>query len=269
MKKSILIFILALAGLCVVVEAQAGRGLQELEQALLAETDAAGLSLINKEIGDYYVSKRDFKQASGYYIKALSSRKEFSTDERVQIAIYLSWAQRFRQAIKELKLVLKEDGDNVKARTHLARTLAWDGKHGKAIKQADRVLKQYPYEKDAMLIKANAMRWSGRSERAIRVYEEILERGEDFDARLGLSYALLAAEGVETARDNAGRLSPSNSDQQNEMDEVNGVIENAASRAETGTTTKTTERTAKSRLDSRFSDYRDTDDNRYNGICQV
>jgi hypothetical protein len=48
----------------------------------------------------------------------------FSPRERLQMAIYLSWADRLNESKDELTKLLAEDPKNIAARTHLARVLS-------------------------------------------------------------------------------------------------------------------------------------------------
>ena len=132
-------------------------------------------------------------QAADAFSKALAAAREsFSSAERVQMAIYLSWADRLAESKEELTRVLAREPKNIAARTHLARVLSWSGELREAIVQADMVLKESPDHKEALVVKADSLQWQGRYVDAIPIYRRIIVRDGDFDARAGLSRSLLA-----------------------------------------------------------------------------
>src|SRR5262245_2323945 len=151
-------------------------------------TAARTLAQQYKELGDRHVSEDLLGEAAGAYARALSlARDPFSLDERVRMAIYLSWDNRLDTAIDELRSVLEQDPQRTAARIHLARIYSWSGALGEAIGEADEVLRMDPGNPEALLIKADALEWGGYSRRAIPIYREILDRENRFNARLGLS----------------------------------------------------------------------------------
>jgi tetratricopeptide (TPR) repeat protein len=168
------------------------KGTQGIEEIKKISQRPEEQAYIYKEIGDYFVSQGDYKSAVYYYIPALQmGRKQLSTEERIQIAKYLSWGGNHREAANELRVILEEDSANQKARLQLARILSWDGKFSEAMKEADSVLKESPGNEEALVIKANALRWWGDTRRAIPIYKSVLNKSEDFDSRLGLAYSYL------------------------------------------------------------------------------
>jgi tetratricopeptide (TPR) repeat protein len=145
-----------------------------------------------KRQGDRYVSEDAIQLAANAYQRALLlSRNQFTWDERVQMAVYISWDNRLESAIRELQLVLAEDPGYLDARVNLARIYGWSGDMKRSIAEADVVLRDQPDYKDALLIKANALEWQGKYGEAISIYEKIIERDGDFDAQVGLSSSLL------------------------------------------------------------------------------
>ncbi len=147
------------------------------------------LARIYKERGDQFVSQANYSKAALAYIKALSlARNSFSLEERIQLATYISWGGKLKEASKELTLILAEDPANLKARLHLARVLSWLGQFKEALKEVNKLLKENPQNLEALLIKANLFRWQGDLEKARLIYEKILEKQENFEAYLGLIY---------------------------------------------------------------------------------
>lgn len=154
-----------------------------------------------KKTGDEYVLKDDYKNAADNFLKALSLSKDFSEDELIEMAVYVSWDDRLDEAIDILSSVVSKNPANVKARIHLARTLSWAGRLDKAIEEADRALLDSPGRRDALLVKANSLNWAGRQGAAIPIYKDLLKMGEGFDAGVGLANALLSNGDVEGAKE--------------------------------------------------------------------
>ena len=78
----------------------------------------------------------------------------------------------------------------------------------KSIDEANEVLRISPDNQEALLVKADALGWQGNFRRAIPVYRKILKRDGPFDARLGLSYALLSSGNQAAASRNAFKKAP-------------------------------------------------------------
>src|SRR5688572_942135 len=107
-----------------------------------------------KQAGDKLVAQDELERAAESFLKALASgRENFSPAERVQMAIYLSWADRLTESREELTRVLAQDPKNIAARSHLARVLSWSGNLTEAVIQADIVLTDRPDHKDALIVK--------------------------------------------------------------------------------------------------------------------
>ncbi|MEW6214483.1 MAG: tetratricopeptide repeat protein [Nitrospirota bacterium] len=243
----ILIFLFILLGNFYTVSA--ADDIEMLKKAIQTTTNKTELGLLHKKIGDYYVLQGDFKKAADPYINALSfSRGSFPAEERTKMAVYLSWAGRLKEAIEELKLITSEDPSNLKVRIHLARSLSWSGRLGKAIEEAEKVLKESPENKDALIIKANALNWGGDFKTAIPIYKKLLEQEEDFDARLGLTYALLSSGNKKGAQESSRFLHPKYAYQENELKRLIEAMGRAT----------------RPNLDIRYSYYKDSDDNQLN-----
>ncbi|MCX7974897.1 MAG: hypothetical protein N3B16_10430 [Candidatus Aminicenantes bacterium] len=145
-----------------------------------------------KQIGDRFSAKGYYSIAANYYLQALSlARDSFSQEERVRLAIYLSWGGKLKESLEELRLVLSENPASLTSRLHFARVLSWMGKFKLALEEVNLILKDYPQNLEALLIKADILRWSGDWTKAKPLYEKILEKQENFQARIGLSYISL------------------------------------------------------------------------------
>ncbi len=246
MRKLIIGIIILLFNVC---NAYSVEDIDTLKQDLQAIKDESQKAIIQKKIGDAYVTRDDYKSAADYYVLALDYlRKDLSLDERFQISQYLSWGGKRRESIKELRLILTEDPNNIKAKIHLARVLSWSGKLDEAIKVTDEVLKEYPENHEALLVKANALRWRNDYRNAIPVYKDIYKKGEDFDTCLGLSYAYLSAGDIKSAKETSKELKPEYLYQEKELEEFNYTLD----------------RTIGPVLDTKYTYYHDSDDNNVN-----
>src|SRR5262245_49743733 len=64
----------------------------------------------DKDLGDQYVSEERFSEAADAFQRALSEgREQFTLDERVRMAVYISWENRLETAIDELRRVLSQN----------------------------------------------------------------------------------------------------------------------------------------------------------------
>jgi thioredoxin-like negative regulator of GroEL len=226
----------------------AAQTIDELRQAVRSTTDRSAQAKLYKQLGDALIEHDNIEQAAAAFSEALAAgRENFSANERLQMAIYLSWADRLRDSTDELNRLLAEDPKNIHARTHLARVLSWSGELGAAIVEADKVLRDAPDHKEALLVKADALQWQGRYVDAIPIYQKILARDNDFDARVGLSRCLLAVRNRTGALENLNALKPGNARQTRELEKLTEAINQ-----ETGPT-----------IEARYNHYHDSDRNNY------
>lgn len=201
-----------------------------------------------KEMGDNYVAEDRLDAAADSYLQALAlGRDAFTADERVDMAVYISWEDKLDEASEELKSVLAEHPDHIGARSHLARVYSWSGRLSDSIVEADKVLEASPGNQDALLVKADALEWGGHFRQAIPVYREILQSGGSFEAGIGLSYALLSGGNRSAARESALALSPVGSRQIAQLEELTDTIRGFS----------------RPRIDLRHNYYQDSDDNQH------
>jgi tetratricopeptide (TPR) repeat protein len=201
-----------------------------------------------KELGDSYVSDDRLDAAADAYGEALSlDREAFTPDERVEMAIYISWEDRLDEAGNELRLVLSEDPAHIGARSHLAQVYSWSGRLKQSVVEAEKVLAASPGHQDALLVKANALEWQGYFRSAIPLYRELLDSDVRFDARIGLSRALLSGGNRQAALENARTLSPASPRQSNQLEEL----------------TRTIRGLSRPRVDLRHNYYQDSDENQH------
>lgn len=239
----IIVFVLLFGN---IYAASAADDIETLKKAIETAKDKKESAQLYKQKGDHYVSQDDYKKAADAYISALSlARNIFSLEERTQIAIYISWGGRLKESAEELRLVLSENPTNLKARIHFARVLSWSGELNEAINEADKVLKESPDNRDALLVKANALRWKGDLRKATPIYKKLLEREEDFDARIGLNYSYLSMGNIKAAKESKKLLKPAYPYQDKEIEELNEYMD----------------RITKPNFDLRYNYYNDSDDN--------
>ncbi len=186
-------------------------------------------ALENKKRGDEYAAQDENQRAADEYAKALSlDGAAFTIEERLHMAVVMSWAARFEDASRILRDILAVEPENNEARVHLAKVLSWSNKLDEAQTEADIVLAKNPDDQEAQLIKANVLRWRGDAVASIPLYERILAKGENFDARLGLAYAYLGAGKKDKAQEIAKTLLPSSLDQKKELVQFSDTISAAS-----------------------------------------
>ncbi len=220
------------------------------QKAIEAAADNREKGMLYKQLGDLYVTKDDYGKAADQFIPALAHYGGFSEKERLQMAIYIAWADRLKEAITAVRAILAINPDNTDARVNLARFLSWANELTPAIEEADRVLEASPDNRDVLLVKANALSWRGDYDLAIPIYRDLLNKGDNFDARLGLANALLASGQRAEAEQAAMPLQPAYSYQERELGKFRTAL---------GKTTLHD-------IDLRYSYYRDTDHNYYNRV---
>ena len=219
----------------------------QLRQTIQSTTDPRAQAKLYKQRGDELVRQDKIDDAAEFFSKALRlDAAGFSSTERVEMAIYLSWSDRLADARSELEKVVALEPQNIAARTHLARVLAWSGALAAAIVEADRVLAQAPQYKDALLVKADALQWQGRNAESIPIYQQLVARDGDFDARAGLARAQLAVRNRVAALESRDVLKAQTPKQQRELAKLNSAIDD-----ETRPT-----------VDGRYNYYYDSDQNR-------
>lgn len=227
------------------VEGRYDEALKAYRELLARAVDGRQKAEIHKKMGDIFVSRDELKNAASEFMQALSYRGVFTEKERLQMAVYISWADRLEEAIAELRLLLAENAENEGARIHLARCLSWSGKLDEAIHEAERVLEKSPENRDAQLVKANTLSWRGDVNAAVPLYEHLLEKEDNFDARLGLAYALLARGDERAARENSKRLKPTYPYQEKELKKLLEAVDASA----------------RPSVELRYSHFNDTDKN--------
>jgi tetratricopeptide (TPR) repeat protein len=228
--------------------AVAAESVDALQNKIQATTDKSTLARLYKELGDQYVAQDRLAEASKAFSEALRiDRDQFSDAERVQMAIYLSWADNLKESERELRAVLARQPKHLEARTHLARVLSWQSQLAEAIEEADIVLKEHPNNREALLVKADALQWRGDYTEAIPIYRRLSTDG-NFDAGVGLSRSLLATGDRTASVEIMNSLNPGNSRQEREFRRLR----------------ETVDQETRPSLDARYNYHSDSDDNRLN-----
>jgi tetratricopeptide (TPR) repeat protein len=187
------------------------------EQAIREAKTKKEEALLRKKLGDYYLSQDDYTKAADEFVKALSaSPSPFTRAERLQMAIALSLVDRLDDAARALRLILAENPSNRETRLQLAKVLLWSDKLDEAETEADVVLKEDPDNQEALVIKANALRWNGKTTASLPIYEQVLARGENFEARLGLASTYIDTGDKASAQKNGVLLKPLSVNQEQE-----------------------------------------------------
>ena len=224
------------------------------ESAITSAKDKKEEALLRKKLGDYYVSREDYHKAADEFVQAFTLGPSlFTPQERLQMAITISWADRPDDAIRVLNSILAENPEDKDARIHLAKVLSWSNKLHEAETEADIVLKEDPENQEALLVKANALRWRGEASASIPFYEKALAQGDTFDVRVGLAYAYLEAGQKELAQETGKTLKPLYPYQKKEFERFSNSL--CSVRARHG--------------DLQYSYYRDSDENTVNRYTLV
>lgn len=185
---------------------------------------------LHQRLGRVWAIREEFKKAAIEYLKALSlDRRGFSEDERFQMAIHLSWGSYLKEAIQMLSEIIQSHPEHLDARIHLARCFSWSGRYRDALREVDSILQKNPTHRDARFVQANVLRWKGELQKAISIYQELLKEKEDFDVRLGLTYALLARGDRKGAQESVSLLKPDYSYQQKELKKLQEEIQRRTS----------------------------------------
>jgi predicted Zn-dependent protease len=121
-----------------ILAAESAESVDALQSRIKATSDRSTLARLHKQLGDQYIAQDRITEAAEAYGHALETDPgQFSSAERVQMAIYLSWADKLKPSERELRAVLAREPKNREARTHLARVLSWQNELSEAIEEAE------------------------------------------------------------------------------------------------------------------------------------
>ena len=226
----------------------AAESVDALQSRIKATSDRSTLAGLYKQLGDRYIAQDRITEAAEAYGAALDTDSDqFSSAERVQMAIYLSWADNLKGSERELRAVLAREPKHREARTHLARVLSWQNELAEAIEEATKVLEEHPNDRVALLVKADALQWRGNYSEAIPLYRQ-LAADDNFDARVGLSRSLLATGNRTASVEVMNSLKAGNSRQDRELARLREAVDQET----------------RPSFDARYNYHSDSDDNRLN-----
>ena len=156
-----------------------------------------------------------------FYIHALKiAPQKFNYDEKIAIAkIFIKNKQR-QAAMNLLQNMANEPHKGFTAETMLAKLRVSSGQHDAALQDANEILQRDDKNIGALLIKGGELKRRKSFGDAISAYRAILAKKDDFDARLGLTYCLLAIGKKEEAEKQFKLLHAEDEWQQYDLDEL-------------------------------------------------
>jgi len=98
--------------------ASASEDAEKLKRTIEALSDAEEKAMLHKQLGDLFVSKENLKDAADEFVQALALSKKFPAQVRLQMAVYISWADRYDEALAEIDSILLNDPNYLEARIH-------------------------------------------------------------------------------------------------------------------------------------------------------
>jgi tetratricopeptide (TPR) repeat protein len=218
MKLKLLFLVIAVF---LVAPAFAADDLDTFTRRLATAKDRGEEVEIYKMMGDYHAKRHVYEKAAEAYVKALPDlRNRVTEDEMTQVAVYLSWGGKLKAAETELHALLQKNPANVRARAQLSQVLLWSNDLNGALSEAETVLAKISDDRKALLVKAEVLRYKGEVDRAIVIYKELLERADDFDSRIGLSYAHLEKGDLDQAKTVSSQLRPEYPYQKQELEKL-------------------------------------------------
>jgi predicted Zn-dependent protease len=207
---------------CLISPVFAADDLDTFTRRLAAAKNSVEEAEVYKMMGDYHARRNVYEKAAEAYIKSLPHmRDRLTDDELTQMAIYISWGGKLKASEMELRGLLQKNPANTRARTQLSRVLLWSNDLDGALAEAETVLTKIPDDRNALLVKAEVLRYKGEVDRAIVIYNGLLARSDDFDIRIGLSYAYLEKGDQNQAMTVASLLKPEFPYQKQELEKLN------------------------------------------------
>ena len=162
-----------------------------------------------KQEADRLIAQDKFDEALNQYEKALKSDPNvLSVSEKIQLARYYSWVDKLDEGIAVLQQLHKEQPNNSEVKTLLARFLSWKNNTNEAMRLSDEVLMQDPLNTEALHVKADLLAWNANASDSLAYYDKALERGDNFDIRLGYAYAQLSVGALDKAMLERAKLVP-------------------------------------------------------------
>jgi len=156
-----------------------------------------------------------------FYVNAFRlAPHQFTYDEKVTVAKTLVKLHKPRDAMRLLQSIVSEPHSGFAAELMLAKLRVSNGEYDAALDEADEILHRDEKNTGALLVKGGTLRRRKAFGEAIEAYRAILAKNDDFDARLGLTYSLLAIGKKQEAEQQYKLLHPQNEWQQADYDEL-------------------------------------------------
>ncbi len=191
-----------------------------------ARAIAAGHARNEKVVADNFFEAGNPDQAAKLYLHALAVAPDaFSAAEKKHIAARLVNANHKAEAVIILQQLLAEQKNELSEKLELVKLLAALRQNSLVITEVDALLQRDSRNKYALLMKADALRRQKKFSESLPVYRSILYQGNDFSARLGLIYSLLAVGAKAEAKNQFKLIHAENDAQHEELDALANVLD--------------------------------------------
>lgn len=181
-----------------------------------------------KQEAERLLVQEKIDEALAKYEQALKSDPNvLSVPDKIQLARYYSWVDKLDEGIALLQQLHKEYPDNTEVEALLARFLSWRDNPKEAMKLSDDVLQRDPTNAEALHVKADLLAWNANASESLSYYQKALDRGDNFDVRLGYAYAQLSAGKLDEAIAERAKLVPRFSYQTANLAKLDTAIQNA------------------------------------------
>ena len=199
---------------------------QQAYAAFRARAIAASRARNEKVVADNTFEAGDLEQAAKLYLHALAVAPDaFYYDEKKEIATRLARANHKADAIAILEQLLSERRNDELAKLDITKLLSTLQPQTVTSKEVDAMLKQDSRNKYALLTKADGLRQQKQFRDSLAFYRRILQQGNDFDARLGLIYSLLAVGAKADAKQEFKLLSTEDGAQEEQYYELSNELD--------------------------------------------
>ncbi len=169
-------------------------GVQEFDGRNFDKAKKYFLSVIERSIGIEQSSELDIKEihlsywylglisrnqndlinAIKYFEKAVEKKNDFIAGY-IDLAITLSWNNKFEQSLSAYEKALSIDGKNISALNGYAKVLSWVGDFKKSLETYEKIIKLEPENISALNDYAKVLAWTGKYETALAIYDKVLK----------------------------------------------------------------------------------------------
>jgi tetratricopeptide (TPR) repeat protein len=185
-------------------------------------TNGVDLAVQLKNRGDKIYQQHESKAAAELYLKALATAHDntFSAEQLNTIALRLMEGGVPAEAERIFRKLSAEQPGNNAIRLNLAKALVKQEDWEQAIVESEKILVADDLNLQALLIKADCLSKQKKYSEAIQVYHLILENENDFEARVGLTYSLMAIGQNAEAQKNILLVNDEEKWQEQELEEL-------------------------------------------------